>query len=315
MTIRRPMLAAKVTDLASVKYPVLASPKLDGIRCVMVDGQALTRKLKPVPNKHVRAWLEANCPDGWDGELMLPAPATFQHISSTFMSVNKIPPEDWYFAVFDWMPPLSEGAAQGPAVRKGAIVATRSAIWRERDLRTVPITGDVRGHVQIVPQLVIDSEPELQAFEEKCLAEGYEGVMLRAPGGPYKHGRSTLNEGWLLKLKRFEDSEAVVVGVVERMHNENPAEVNELGLTKRSHAKAGMHGNGALGALQVRDLSTGVEFEIGSGFTEIQRVHFWKHQRSVLGKVCKYKHFAQTGVKDKPRFPVWLGWRAAEDMD
>src|SRR5690606_28483163 len=49
-------------------------------------------------------------------------------------------------------------------------------------------------------------------YESTCLARGYEGVMLRDPDGPYKFGRSTLREGTLLKLKRFEDAEAVVIG-------------------------------------------------------------------------------------------------------
>src|SRR5690606_22412947 len=67
----RPMLAVEAS-IEDIRFPVLASPKLDGIRATMVDGKALTRSLKPIPNHHVRMWLEANCPNGWDGELMLP---------------------------------------------------------------------------------------------------------------------------------------------------------------------------------------------------------------------------------------------------
>jgi hypothetical protein len=73
--------------------------------------------------------------------------------------------------------------------------------------------------------------------------------MLRDPNGPYKFGRSTRKEGYLLKLKRFCDSEAEVIGVVELMHNGNEAKTNALGRTERSTRKAGKTGMGVLGAL------------------------------------------------------------------
>ena len=43
------MLAGKAV-LADVQFPVLASPKLDGVRILMVGGKALTRTFKPIPN-------------------------------------------------------------------------------------------------------------------------------------------------------------------------------------------------------------------------------------------------------------------------
>ena len=50
-----------------------------------------------------------------------------------------------------------------------------------------------------------------------------------------------MREGYLLKVKRFVDGEALVIGVTEPMHNANEAKTNELGRTARSHKKAG-HG-------------------------------------------------------------------------
>ena len=168
-------------------------------------------------------------------------------------------------------------------------------------------------HVCFVQVTWANSPAEVLAFEATCLAQGFEGVMLRDPQGPYKHGRSTLREGWLLKLKRFEDSEAVVTGYVERESNTNATQISELGLTKRSHAKAGRVANGGLGALQVTDVQTGVSFEIGSGFTEAQRVSFWRNRDYMVGRLVKYKYFP-VGVLEKPRHPIWLGWRSKEDM-
>lgn len=160
------------------------------------------------------------------------------------------------------------------------------------------------------------------------IGHGYEGAILRKPGSPYKHGRSTVKEGYLLKLKRFVDGEARVIGVTELMHNGNEATVNELGRTARSHSKAGMVPTGTMGTLIVRDVKTGVEFEIGTGFTAEERASFWPSVIRVIGKtndnrdifdagpltgrLAKYKHFL-VGTKDKPRHPVFIGWRDRRD--
>jgi hypothetical protein len=38
------------------------------------------------------------------------------------------------------------------------------------------------------------------------------------------------------------------------------------------------------------------------------------NQADFLGKLVKYKHFANSGVKDKMRHPIYLGIRSREDM-
>jgi DNA ligase-1 len=63
----------------------------------------------------------------------------------------------------------------------------------------------------------------------------------------------------------------------------------------------------------VKDLKTGVEFDIGTGFTESQRQLLWAQGDNLMGKIVKYKS-QPTGVKDKPRFPVFLGFRDKVDM-
>jgi DNA ligase-1 len=56
---------------------------------------------------------------------------------------------------------------------------------------------------------------------------------------------------------------------------------------------------------------TGVEFEIGTGFTEADRRELWV--APPIGNLVKYKYFAY-GVKDKPRHPVFLGFRSPIDL-
>jgi DNA ligase-1 len=285
----KPMLASPAGEL--IRLPALLSPKLDGIRCLIIDGVAVGRSLKPLPNKHVQALFGRQEFNGLDGELIVGSPTAqdvFQQTSSGVMSVAGEPAV--IFHVFD------------DFVETGGF---------QRRLHTAQRRIRKQKHFQEVPHQLIQVADDLNRWEENYLAMGYEGVMLRHPDGPYKHGRSTAKEGWLLKVKRFEDGEAKILDVAELMHNANEAKRNELGHLERSNHKAGKVGKQMLGALMVKDLKTGVEFDIGTGFTEEQRKLLWV--QDLVGCVVKYK-FQPTGVKEKPRFPVFLGFRNAVDM-
>ena len=136
---------------------------------------------------------------------------------------------------------------------------------------------------------------------------------MRRLSSPYKFGRSTLKEGYLLKVKKWEDSEARIVGYENLQTNLNEAVIDERGYTKRSSAKEGKVDTESLGALFVKDLQTGVEFKVGSGFTQDERERMWADQDNLIGKIITYKYFP-VGVKDKPRFPIFKGFRSLEDM-
>ena len=58
MTTFKPLLAETVEDISKLRYPLLASPKLDGIRCVKLNGKALTRKQKQA--EYHRGWYQRN---------------------------------------------------------------------------------------------------------------------------------------------------------------------------------------------------------------------------------------------------------------
>ena len=150
-------------------------------------------------------------------------------------------------------------------------------------------------------------------FEKKCLEAGFEGVMVRKGDGPYKFGRSTSKEGYLLKWKRFTDSEAEVQGFVEQTHNANEKEKDALGNSKRSQHKENLIPVGTLGALLVCDVKTKIEFSIGTGFNGADRAYIWSLREKFIGHIVKYK-YQEIGVKGKPRFPVFLGFRDKDDM-
>ena len=298
MSISKPMLAGKVKALTDLEYPVIASPKLDGIRCITIENprggvSAVTRNWKLVPNKFVRTWLEEHVPIGFDGELMIHG--AFNEVSSAIMSEDGEP--DFFYAVFDYV----KDSASTPFTQ------------RVEDLKEAA-KKIPKEHIWIVPQIRINDSVELKAYLDKCLGEGFEGLCVRTPNSPYKSGRSTESEAYLLKIKLFDDDEAVIEGAVEQLHNANEATLDAFGNMERSAKKAGLVANGKLGAFSVRDLKTGVQFEIGTGFNDSQRKEFWVNQDKYIGKIVRYSH-QKLGINQKPRFPVFLGFRDPRDME
>jgi DNA ligase-1 len=290
----RPMLAPNQSVTPDqLIYPGFASAKLDGIRASMQGGIAVSRKLLPIPNPYVQARL-AGLPDGLDGELIVGAKAGKGVFKRSYAVMREHGEPDFSFNVFDY--------------------AHDHALDFETRFQHAAMIADAFGHPVVDHELIQNAEA-MQAFEDRCLAAGYEGAMFRSCDGPYKHGRATFNEGYLFKLKRFIDAEAEVIGYVEQNTNTNEATINELGYTKRSTKKAGKIANGLLGAWKCR-LPSGVEFELGSakGVTKLARLRMWETRETYLGRWAKFK-YQELSADGVPRIPIFLGWRDPRDMD
>lgn len=288
----KPMLAEKLENLEDVKYPVYASPKLDGIRCLVINGKAVTRKLKPLPNKYIREQLEAKFKDlDVDGEIMIPG-MDFNAIQSAVMCVKGEPQFD--YIVFD------------------LVDSEKSYEERRQELHDTHVAGKID---KVLLGILIGNQSYLLHEEQMYLSMGYEGVMLRSPEGKYKFGRSTVKQGYLLKLKRFDDSEAKVIGFEERMHNTNEAHEDALGHTERSHAKAGMVGVDTLGSFIVYDPKLDKKFNIGTGkgLDDSYRKLIWDNRGNYMGKLITYTYqeLSKYGV---PRFPSFKGFRSELDV-
>lgn len=294
-TLFKVMLATDA-ETSKLRFPLLASPKLDGVRAYVKDGVVMSRSNKPIPNTFVQ--MSFGHLEHFDGELIVGDPrhsAVYRETVSHVMSHDK-EGFDLRFYVFDHVEDLCAGYLQ------------RADKLSRTVIRAALKNTSVLTHTQTT----VTRFEHLLKYEEQCLDEGYEGLILRDPYAPYKCGRSTVKEGYLLKLKRFVDDEAVVINFEERQHNGNEATVSELGRTKRSSHKAGKSGRGDLGSLVVRH-KDGVEFNIGTGFTDAERTTIWDNRDQYLGKLVKYKSFP-VGVKTAPRHPVFLGWRDGRDL-
>jgi DNA ligase-1 len=291
----KPMLACDADKCGdTLSFPKLVSPKLDGIRAFSWGGVLYSRNLKPIRNEHVQRKFR-DLPDGLDGELMVGAPndpEAMVKAQSVIMSFEK-PAGEVIFNAFD---------------------SFKNAALKFSDrLEEVYRLGNRFLFVDPVNHYLARTLGDVQSMEEDFLAAGYEGAMLRDPGGAYKHGRSTPREQGLLKLKRFKDGEAVVVGTAPQMHNANEQTRDELGRSKRSTARGGLVEQATLGKLHVRDIVTGQDFSIGTGLNDAQRVAFWRRRDELVGKIVKYKYFP-TGTVSAPRFPVFIGFRDPADM-
>lgn len=296
-----PMLAepAKFDKLV---FPLYASVKIDGIRAIVRNGMLLSRTMLVIPNTYTQGLFGLDALNGLDGELVVGNPwdkNLMQQTSSGVMTEEGTP-NVWLYVFDYWTEPNVPYEQRLRRLFNGMDKA-----FAERHQRVV-----------LLSQLLVHSLDELYELEQRTLDQGYEGIMLRKPNGLYKFGRSTALEQHLVKVKRFEDAEAVVIGFEEQMQNTNEATIDERGLTKRSSHKANMVPKGTLGAMIVRDVKSGVVFNVGGGkgMTAELRQWIWNNRTQLLGQHLTYYSFKQTGVKDKPRIGQFKAFRDARDM-
>lgn len=299
----KPMLASKWEDRNEDMFPFWAQPKLDGIRVLVgEDGYLYTRSLKPVRNAEIQS-LVRNTPGliGLDAEIIVgdkTAEDCYRRTSSAVMSYES---DDIAYAtlqVFDiWNDPFSDYDD-----RYGQLLG-RMSQWPN--------------WVEPVQTSLLSDMDMLIEYEAKLLAQGHEGVILRRRDALYKQGRGTPKKGELIKLKRFADAEGVIVACHEEMHNANPATINALGYTEHSGHQENLVGKDTLGAfeLKIDEQKWPSGFvRVGTGMSASQRLSFWSQRSELIGKVVKFKYF-EVGVKDAPRFPVFLGFRDVDDME
>ena len=272
-----PMLAATMrTDSDVSTFPLLVTPKIDGVRALIVGGTLVSRTMRPIPNSRIRAILEPLLPEGADGELFC---GSLHQTTSTVMSLHA--EGGFRFFWFDWA-----YSTTVPYYRRVLSMATYTDV-HDTDVN----------YVSLLMPRAVHSLCELHAYEEQVLALGFEGLVVRIPNGGYKYGRSTLREGLMVKLKRSSDSEAKIIGVEELVHRANRA-TGEAGNT--------------LGAIVAR-APDGTVFKIGTGYTADQRLALWANRNRIVGMAVKYRH-AECGSRGRPRCPVFLDLRHEYDM-
>ena len=253
------MLLAEVyaADVDVTQYWV--SEKFDGVRAQW-DGRTLRFRgggVVPAP-----AWFTARFPAvPLDGELWI-ARDQFDALSGT---VRRIEPADaeWrqvHYLVFEL--PGAAGSFSERIRQMNSMVAQAAVPW-----------------LQVVEQTRVTDRATLMQRLGAVVRQGGEGLMLHRADAPYLTGRSDV----LLKLKPWQDAEAVVIGYV-------PGNGKYQGMT---------------GALKM-EMPDGQRFRIGSGLSDALR-----RQPPPIGTriTYRYQHLTKKGV---PRHPRYL--RVREDF-
>lgn len=289
----KPMLAPNETiDMETLKYPLLASYKLDGIRCIFKDGQMYTRALKQFPNIQLRKRFESLIKYSkvhniiLDGELLAKS-LTFNELSGLTRQLDKEIPNDLYFYCFDIV--KNENFEQS---------------FKNR-LHNLYTNLD---YLKTVKQRVLYNVDEVNEYYQEALEWGCDGLILRDPSGRYKFGRGTIKEGLIFKMKPFETFDAKIIDVTQATEVRQGAEkkINELGRSVTSKKKDDRILINKASAFVV--LYKGKELKVTIAMTDEEKEEVWKNKSKYIGRWIEYKGML-TGSKDLPRHPNFIRFR------
>lgn len=300
------MLASDYEE-SKLRFPLIAQPKIDGVRALNMDGTLLGRSGKKHANRYVTRLFSSDVLKGFDGEMAAASevhPSLCRLTSSAMSSIFGEPFTQWW--LFDYVTPQTIGMDY---YQRLDMLYQRVQMLRD-SLGTEPCVQ----RLMLIPFVLCKDMETLLKWDTQWLDEGYEGTIIRDPSGKHKQGRSTVREGGLLRIKRFIEEEAVVTGLVEGLRNENEAQINELGLQFRTTHQENMVPNGQVGTILATNVKDGKPITVSPGKMPVdERVRYWQNQHLLLGQTIKYKHFPK-GVKDKPRFPTFQTIRMPSDM-
>lgn len=230
------------------------SEKYDGIRAYWNGQQFLSRQGLPI---EAPAWFTAGWPAyAMDGELWA-GRGQFAKVQSIVAQGRKDEAawQQLRYMVFD-LPGHSGPFTQRHRALQRTVAQLQQA-W-----------------VQAVPQWTVQDHAALMRQLRAMTRQGAEGLMLRRMDTPYRAGRSDD----LIKLKLFEDAEAIVIGHI-------PGKGKYQGMT---------------GALLVQT-ADGLRFRIGSGLSDADRAN-----PPPIGSTITYRYNG-THPSGLPRFARF--WR------
>jgi DNA ligase-1 len=270
----------------------LIEVKLDGVRVITIvypSGRVdqFSRNGKELVNfPHVKEQL-AKIAQGFtepmvlDGEIMS---GTFQDLMKQIHRKSSAKANDAVLNLFDALP-LSDfetGESATTQEQRSEWLKT----WFAANESALP-------NVTVVAQETVDLDTDAGQARYKeinllAIEGGYEGIMLKDPSAGYKCKRS---HAWL-KLKPFIEVSLTVVAVEE-------------GTGKNI---------GRLGALVCEGEDDGrrILVNVGSGFTDDQRIAFWAARAEIVGDIVEVRADAITQNQDGTyslRFPRFLRFR------
>lgn len=310
----KPLLADDYIE-SKLIFPLIAQPKIDGVRALNMTGRFTGRSLKTFKNEYLTKRYSHSSLIGFDGEVAAQDECHPDLCRITSSATGTIKGDPWIlWWLFDYIRPETKLLGY----------AERLEHLRHRIADLLFEAPDIFPHLRLIPSTVVNNLAELNRKDEEYLELGFEGTILRDPNAPHKQGRSG-TKPILWRIKRFIDFEFVVDEIIEGEENLNEAQINELGQTFRSSHQENKVKNGMVGAMVGRVLDNVVHekqllFEkgqvvrVGAGrMTHAQRKLYFENPELLRQKISKAKFFPK-GIKDKPRFPTWQSFRDPVDM-
>ena len=310
-----PMLSAHITPdqltrIPAIHYPLIVTPKLDGAR-ILVGlgtnlGQVYMRSLKPLVNQPLKEylvkWAELQEPclvqEASYIELEIQYGGSFQ-LTAGYVSSHNLPLQltQTKLQVFDYQ--IAEGA-------------TNKQATYERRLYLLDTELNCTQQMYITPSIEVTTPEQARTVYSRWVEQGYEGAVIRSATSSYKNGRSTLNEGGFIAVVDYHTAEATLVDMYPVMRSTVASTRNELGYLATNHRQADKQAANQMGSM-VLQMEDGRTFKVGTGFSQVQAVHFWRRCPELVGSIVKYKYKELT-LDGLPRQPVFLGIRPTADL-
>ena len=273
----KPMLAIGFNE-KRIKFPCLVQPKLDGVRCLAFlengEVQLRSRKGKPYDIPHLKAYLSKHTEMlPLDGELYNHKDLTFQEIVSAVKRHSEITPKIKY-AVYDKpIDGVPNNERWSTVLHDYELIDKESPTYR-------------------VDWVYCDNMEQILKYHKKCVADGYEGVIIRNLDGLYEFGFRSNN---LIKYKEFNDSEFQIADVIEATGRDAGTAIFVLYLS-------GYEGE---------EVTEENSFKAKPQGSRELRAEYFKNAKKLIGKMVtvQYQGFSDEG---KPRFPSAISIRDYE---
>ena len=281
------------SKVAGKKY---VEVKLDGVRVITIvhpNGRVdqFSRNGKELVNfEHIKQQFAAIASGleyayVFDGEIMS---SSFQDLMKQVHRKSDVAAGDAVLHLFDMVPLFNFEKGFSNLLQSDRTNMLTN--WFENVKDSMP-------NVEVLDHELVDLDTEegkklFAEINQDAIAGGYEGIMIKDPDAPYECKRS---HAWL-KLKPFIEVSLTVVAVEE-------------GTGKNV---------GRLGALVCEGDDDGrrICVNVGSGFTDDNRIDFWTSRDKVVGKVVEVRADAITKNQDGTyslRFPRFLHFRGFDN--
>lgn len=146
--------------------------------------------------------------------------------------------------------------------------------------------------LSVLPQTLITSDEHLSEMIDDADKNGFEGVMVRRD--TTYEGKRTFN---LMKVKKFHDAEYKVLDIGTAKHRILvPCEESNTMVETEINVMA-----------QVFIEHKGEEVEVGSGWSQAQRIRYYENPEEIIGKTITVQYFEETvdqNGKISLRFPT-----------